>query len=65
MEDLCLIDTCADSTQVRLLYSIIFSTGNEGPNIHDTGFFYNMEIMKKYDWYWRVEPGIDLYCDIE
>lgn len=33
--------------------------------MHDAGFFYNMEIMKKYDWYWRVEPGIDLYCDIK
>ncbi|RPB11026.1 glycosyl transferase [Morchella conica CCBAS932] len=31
----------------------------------NSGFFYNMEVMKKYDWYWRVEPGIELYCDIE
>ncbi|KAG0639063.1 nucleotide-diphospho-sugar transferase [Tuber brumale] len=30
----------------------------------NSGFFYNQEVMRKYDWYWRVEPGIELYCDI-
>ncbi|KAL7270936.1 mannosyltransferase [Rhizina undulata] len=30
----------------------------------NSGFFYNQEVMMKYEWYWRVEPGIELYCDI-
>lgn len=30
----------------------------------NSGFFYRQEALKKYDWYWRVEPDIELYCDI-
>lgn len=22
-------------------------------------------LLQKYDWYWRVEPGINFYCDME
>lgn len=29
-----------------------------------SGFFWRQEALKEYDWYWRVEPGIKLYCDI-
>ncbi|KAK6499740.1 hypothetical protein TWF481_010096 [Arthrobotrys musiformis] len=28
-----------------------------------SGFFFRQTIMAKYDWYWRVEPGVDFYCD--
>jgi len=30
----------------------------------ESGFFFRQEIMKNYEWYWRVEPSIELYCDI-
>lgn len=30
----------------------------------ESGFFFRQEIMKKYEWYWRVEPSIELYCDV-
>ncbi|KAF8544835.1 nucleotide-diphospho-sugar transferase [Trichophaea hybrida] len=30
----------------------------------NSGFFYRQEALKKYDWYWRVEPDIEIYCDI-
>jgi alpha 1,2-mannosyltransferase len=30
----------------------------------ESGFFFQQELMKNYEWYWRVEPGIELYCDI-
>jgi alpha 1,2-mannosyltransferase len=30
----------------------------------NSGFFYRQEALNKYDWYWRVEPDIELYCDI-
>lgn len=31
----------------------------------ESGFFFQQELMKKYEWYWRVEPSIELFCDIE
>lgn len=30
----------------------------------ESGFFFRHELMQNYDYYWRVEPGIDYYCDI-
>lgn len=29
-----------------------------------SGFFWRQKLMEKYDWYWRVEPNIKIYCDI-
>jgi mannosyltransferase len=26
--------------------------------------FYNHELLRKYDWYWRLEPEIKYFCDI-
>ncbi|KAG7194399.1 alpha-1,2-mannosyltransferase (Kre5) [Scheffersomyces spartinae] len=28
------------------------------------GYFYKHELVKKHEWYWRVEPGVEFYCDI-
>ncbi|KOG96257.1 putative mannosyltransferase [Saccharomyces eubayanus] len=28
------------------------------------GFFWRHPILDEFDWYWRVDPGIKLYCDI-
>lgn len=30
----------------------------------ESGFFYNHELIKPYDWYWRVEPDVEFFCDI-
>ena len=30
----------------------------------ESGFFFRQPIMNKFEWYWRVEPSIELYCDI-
>ena len=30
----------------------------------ESGFFFRQELMLEYEWYWRVEPSIKLYCDI-
>ena len=30
----------------------------------ESGFFFRQELMMEYEWYWRVEPSIKLYCDI-
>ncbi|KAI9886125.1 MAG: sensitivity to high expression protein she9 [Watsoniomyces obsoletus] len=30
----------------------------------ESGFFFRQPLMQEYEWYWRVEPGIELFCDI-
>lgn len=30
---------------------------------YNSGFFWRSELLKDYDWYWRVEPGTSFYCD--
>ncbi|KAL3965667.1 hypothetical protein ACCO45_002671 [Purpureocillium lilacinum] len=30
----------------------------------ESGFFFRQPLMMNYDYYWRVEPSIELYCDI-
>lgn len=30
----------------------------------ESGFFFQHPLMKNYEWYWRVEPSIELFCDI-
>ncbi|EGW31253.1 alpha-1,2-mannosyltransferase [Spathaspora passalidarum NRRL Y-27907] len=31
----------------------------------ESGFFWRQDILKDYEYYWRVEPDIKLYCDID
>ena len=31
----------------------------------ESGFFFRQELMLNYEWYWRVEPSIELFCDID
>ncbi|KND92046.1 Alpha-1,2 mannosyltransferase KTR1 [Tolypocladium ophioglossoides CBS 100239] len=30
----------------------------------ESGFFFRQPLMLNYEYYWRVEPSIELYCDI-
>ncbi|CAK7211522.1 alpha 1,2-mannosyltransferase 2.4.1 [Sporothrix curviconia] len=30
----------------------------------ESGFFFKQELMLNYDYYWRVEPSIEYFCDI-
>jgi alpha 1,2-mannosyltransferase len=32
---------------------------------YESGFFFQHPLMQEYEWYWRVEPSIELYCDID
>ena len=32
---------------------------------YQSGFFYRHELVSEYQWYWRVEPNIELLCDID
>ena len=31
----------------------------------ESGFFFRHPLMDEYEYYWRVEPGIKLHCDID
>lgn len=31
----------------------------------NSGFFYRHELLQEYDWYWRVDTDITIYCDIQ
>ena len=31
---------------------------------YESGFFFQHPLMLEYEWYWRVEPSIELFCDI-
>lgn len=31
----------------------------------ESGFFFRQPLMNEYEWYWRVEPSIKLYCDVD
>ncbi|EWG53280.1 alpha 1,2-mannosyltransferase [Fusarium verticillioides 7600] len=31
----------------------------------ESGFFFRQPLMMNYDYYWRVEPDIQLYCDVD
>lgn len=31
---------------------------------YESGFFFRHELMNKFEWYWRVEPSVELFCDI-
>ncbi|KAI5795598.1 nucleotide-diphospho-sugar transferase [Geopyxis carbonaria] len=30
----------------------------------ESGLFFRHELLKNYEYYWRVEPSIELYCDV-
>lgn len=31
----------------------------------NSGFFYRHEILQQYRYYWRIEPGVDFFCDVD
>ena len=31
---------------------------------YESGFFFRHPLMNEYEWYWRVEPSIELFCDV-
>ena len=30
----------------------------------ESGFFFRQELMMNYEYYWRVEPSVELFCDV-
>ncbi|KAI8980944.1 nucleotide-diphospho-sugar transferase [Pilobolus umbonatus] len=31
----------------------------------NSGFFYQHPLLSEYDYYWRVEPGVQFFCDLD
>ncbi|GAA5882615.1 hypothetical protein JCM16303_002073 [Sporobolomyces ruberrimus] len=31
----------------------------------NSGFFFQQTILDQFDWYWRIEPGVEFFCDID
>jgi len=31
----------------------------------NSGFFYRHELLQQYKWYWRIEPGVNFFCDVD
>ncbi|KAI7872720.1 glycolipid 2-alpha-mannosyltransferase-domain-containing protein [Spinellus fusiger] len=31
---------------------------------YQSGFFFDHPLLDSYDWYWRIEPGVEFFCDI-
>ncbi|KZT59009.1 glycosyltransferase family 15 protein [Calocera cornea HHB12733] len=32
---------------------------------YNSGFFFRHELLKPFDYYWRVEPGVKFFCDLD
>ena len=31
----------------------------------NSGFVFDHPLLKDYDWYWRIEPKVQFFCDFE
>ncbi|GAA5900211.1 glycosyltransferase family 15 protein [Sporobolomyces salmoneus] len=31
----------------------------------NSGFFFQQDVLDQFDYYWRVEPGVEFFCDID
>ncbi|KAK9463760.1 nucleotide-diphospho-sugar transferase [Lipomyces oligophaga] len=31
---------------------------------YNSGFFFRHPLVQSYEWYWRVEPGVEYFCDL-
>ncbi|GAA6060541.1 hypothetical protein JCM10212_006905 [Sporobolomyces blumeae] len=32
---------------------------------YNSGFFFQQEVLDQFKWYWRIEPGVEFFCDID
>lgn len=57
----------AKQERVRMAQDSVIYGGSESYRHmcrFQSGFFWRQKLLDDIDWYWRVEPGIKLYCDI-
>ncbi|GAA5931713.1 glycosyltransferase family 15 protein [Sporobolomyces koalae] len=31
----------------------------------NSGFFFQQKVLDQFKWYWRIEPGVEFFCDID
>ncbi|KAG7194344.1 Glycolipid 2-alpha-mannosyltransferase 1 [Scheffersomyces spartinae] len=60
-------EKAAASRQKMIEKKVIY--GGSEPYRHmcrfESGFFWRQEVLAEYDYYWRVEPSIKIYCDVD
>ncbi|KAG1848832.1 glycosyl transferase [Suillus tomentosus] len=55
-----------DMVRNDVIYGVtIAASGYRNMCRFNSGFFYQHELLQKYRYYWRVEPDIQLFCDVD
>ncbi|GME72299.1 unnamed protein product [Ambrosiozyma monospora] len=50
-------------TEENIIYG--FSKSYRNMCHFNSGYFYKQELLKNYDYYFRVEPGVEYFCDFQ
>ncbi|KAG2736029.1 hypothetical protein G9P44_000119 [Scheffersomyces stipitis] len=60
------LDKAAESRKKMKEEKIIYGDSESYRHMcrFESGFFWQNELLDEYDWYWRVEPGIKIHCDL-
>lgn len=61
------LDKAAKSREDMKAAKIIYGDSESYRHMcrYESGFFFRHPLMDEYDWYWRVEPGIQIHCDLD
>lgn len=61
------LDKAALSRQTMKAAKIIYGDSESYRHMcrFESGFFWQNPLLDEYDWYWRVEPGIQIHCDLD
>lgn len=61
------MDKAAESRKKMKAANIIYGDSESYRHMcrFESGFFWQNPLMDEYDWYWRVEPGIQIHCDLD
>lgn len=53
--------------RILMAYHVIYANSVSYRNMcrFNSGFFYHHELLQNYKYYWRVEPDVRFYCDID
>lgn len=60
-------DKAAESRKKMKAANIIYGDSESYRHMcrFESGFFWQNPLLDEYDWYWRVEPGIQIHCDLD
>lgn len=59
-------DKATEARKKMISQSIIYGGSKSYRNMcrFNSGFFFRHDLVKKYRWYWRIEPNVHFHCDI-